>query len=194
MDGDRTRTDTQDTDGNISPSAWLTVAQASVVLGRTERTMRRYASGEIRTPAGLEIGLQDGHPVFKITDTSVLRTETRKSPRPSVTIKREPLRTELEATRSLLQEKEILIAGLEASVDGKDKLIERLETDLDQSHQSVEHLEILLSQLQKALPAPAEEAVEATVRRPLLWLWILISVVGLVGGLGAVAWWMRWIP
>ena len=182
------RTDVED-----GASEWLSLSDAAPIVGRTERTLRRYASGEIRTPAGLEFDTSDGRVRVRMTDGLGRRTDTDgRSVRPS-----EPLLHELEATRSLLQEKEIVIAGLEASVDGKDKLIERLETDLDRSHQSVEHLEILLSQLQKALPAPAEEAIEATVRRPLLWLWILLAVLGLAGILGGLVWYiwyMRWIP
>lgn len=146
--------ETQGTDADVITSDWLTVAEAAALLGKTERTVRRYASGEIRTPPGLDIDTKDGR-------VRVRRTDVEGRVRPAVPPLKGSLLAKLEASRELLREKEILIAGLEAELRGKEELledkearIEDLRTARDKDARSIEHLEILLSQAQAALPAP----------------------------------------
>jgi len=147
-------TDGTDVDGRASE--WLTLAEASRVLRRTERTIRRYVKGEIRPPAGVEFSTSDGRILVRVTDAG--RTEDGRG-RAGVLPAGGRVLADLEATRQLLQERELAIARLESQLAGKAELLQAKEDQIGQlletqAHQqtSIEHMEILLGNLQVVRP------------------------------------------
>ena len=188
-------------DGEGRASEWLTPAEAAKVLGRTERTIRRYITGEIQPPGGVEFSSKDGRVLVRVTDGETRQTDLDGRRRTGVNLPKEGVLAELEATRNLLQDKEIVITRLESQLAGKEELLQAREDQIEQlrdtqaHHQvSIERMEILLNNLQKALPAlsgepgPGESPAGGE-RTPLPRKWFLALIVILLLAASGIWYW-----
>lgn len=111
---------------------WVSVTEAAAILGKSERTLRRWASGESKRH-DIETRETDGRLEVKIRSN-------------------EPERSQDPDEASALR---IRVATLEAMLNGKDDLIAELRQRTGEQHQSIERLEVMLHTAQRALPAPA---------------------------------------
>ena len=186
---------TQQTERPELEAAWLSVAAAAKLLHKTERTVRRYVHGEVSPPSGVETRIQDGRMEVRLSGRADM------DGRPSKSVHRD-MASLLE--RADMSEREVVrlrtvLSVKEEVLEAKEQVIQTLRERSESDAKTIHAMEALVGQLQLQAPRKARPIIdtdrdsEASPAKPggMLWLYLLIVLVVLLGGL---AFYMRWIP
>jgi hypothetical protein len=131
---------------------WVKISDAAKVVGKSERTLRRWATGKTKD-VKIETRVVDGQMMVNLDELS---RYTAVSPNVDTVsqdiIQNTPVTTksEIKYAAEALQEKEKEVIRLQALIQGKDELVEELRRSNDRYEQSMLRLETVIMQMQTA--------------------------------------------
>ncbi len=129
---------------------WVKISDAAKVTGKSERTLRRWATGRTKE-FSIETRLSNGQMLVNLDEINKYTAVTNpKLVNQEPIVKAPKAMNEMKAAAEALQEKDKEIVKLQALIQGKDELIEELRHSNERHEQSIFRLESVILQIQTA--------------------------------------------
>lgn len=136
---------------------WVKISDAAKVTGKSERTLRRWATGRTKE-ISIETRLANGQMLVNLDEINKYTAVTSFEPITQEPILKTPkAMNEMKAAAEALQEKDTEIVRLQALIQGKDELIEELRHSNERHEQSIFRLESVILQIQTAFTSGRSE-------------------------------------